>query len=103
MLGTIIASLYRTNDMILYAYKYLLHDKPWKTYKRWISCLGLFLIVVLIADIDNPIFSTYPRIIAGTVIVGICSLIGYTLLQIIFNPKEFKMLYFMLQNYLKGK
>lgn len=103
LLGTIVASLYRTNDMILYAYKYLLNDKPWKTYKRWISCLGLFLVVVLIADIDNSIFCTYPRIIAGTVIVGIISLIGYTLLQMILNPKEFKMLYFILRNHLKRK
>lgn len=37
LLGTIIAILYRTNDMIIYAHKYILKDSPKKSYIHWIT------------------------------------------------------------------
>lgn len=33
--GTIAALLYRANDMVLYSYKYILKEKPWRIYRRW--------------------------------------------------------------------
>ena len=41
--GTIAALFYRTNDMILYANRKILGRSPWKTYRRWIVNLGLFV------------------------------------------------------------
>lgn len=35
LIGTIVALLYRTNDMIIYANCKILERKPWKTYRRW--------------------------------------------------------------------
>lgn len=42
LLGTIIAYLYRSNDIILYANKYLLKRSSWNTYKLWISNMVIF-------------------------------------------------------------
>lgn len=65
LIGTIAALLYRTNDMIIYANKKILHRSPWKTYRRWLVNLALFIAVTLLS---KPIFShisldTYPKII----------------------------------------
>lgn len=65
LLGTIAALLYRTNDMIIYANKKILHRSPWKTYRRWLVNLALFIAVTVLS---KPLFAhialdTYPRII----------------------------------------
>ena len=45
LIGTIVALLYRTNDMILYANRRILNRSPWATYRRWIVnillCIGI--------------------------------------------------------------
>lgn len=65
LIGTIAALLYRTNDMIIYANKKILNRSPWKTYRRWLVNLALFVAVTLIS---KPVFAhisldTYPKII----------------------------------------
>lgn len=65
LIGTIAALLYRTNDMIIYANKKILNRSPWKTYRRWLVNLALFIAVTLLS---KPIFAhisldTYPKII----------------------------------------
>lgn len=65
LIGTIAALLYRTNDMIIYANKKILNRSPWKTYRRWLINLALFVAVTLIS---KPVFAhisldTYPKII----------------------------------------
>lgn len=65
LIGTIAALLYRTNDMIIYANKKILNRSPWKTYRRWLVNLALFVAVTLLS---KPIFAhisldTYPKII----------------------------------------
>ena len=65
LIGTIAALLYRSNDMIIYANKKILHRSPWKTYRHWLVNLALMIVVTLLS---RPIFAhislnTYPRII----------------------------------------
>lgn len=65
LIGTIAALLFRANAMIIYANKKILHRSPWKTYRRWLVNLALFIAVTLLS---KPIFShisldTYPKII----------------------------------------
>lgn len=43
LIGTIVAYCYRTNDIILYASKYLLNRTAWITYKRWIVNGSIFI------------------------------------------------------------
>lgn len=49
LIGTIAALLYRTNDMIIYANKKILHRSPWKTYRRWLLNLALFIGITLLS------------------------------------------------------
>ena len=65
LIGTIAALLYRTNDMIIYANKKILQRSPWKTYRRWLVNLALFIAITVLS---KPLFArialdTYPRII----------------------------------------
>lgn len=65
LIGTIAALLYRTNDMIIYANKKILNRSPWKTYRRWLVNLGMFIAFTLIskAVFAHVSLDTYPRII----------------------------------------
>lgn len=48
LLGTIVALLYRTNDMILYANKKILNRPPWIVYRRWADNVVLFACITMI-------------------------------------------------------
>lgn len=65
LFGTIAALLYRTNDMIIYANRKILNRSPWKTYRRWIVNILLFLVfsVGLRWFLSHVSLSTYPRIV----------------------------------------
>ena len=70
LLGTIAALIFRANAMILYANKRILHRSPWKTYRRWLVNLALFVALTILS---KPIFSrielnTYPKIILSAAI-----------------------------------
>ena len=43
LIGTIVALLYRTNDIIIYANCNILRRKPWQTYRRWGQNLALMI------------------------------------------------------------
>lgn len=45
LIGTILAYLYRTTDIILYANKHVLNRSCWHTYKLWLSNLAVFAVL----------------------------------------------------------
>lgn len=47
LIGTIVALLYRTNDVIIYANWNILGRKPWKTYRRWLQNMAVMGVCVL--------------------------------------------------------
>lgn len=51
--------------MIIYANKKILNRSPWKTYRRWLVNLGMFIAFTLIskAVFAHVSLDTYPRII----------------------------------------
>lgn len=63
--GTIAALLFRANAMIIYANKKILNRSPWKTYRRWLVNLGMFIAFTLISKVAfaHVVLDTYPRII----------------------------------------
>lgn len=73
LVGTIIALLYRSNDMVIYTNKYLLERSCWQTYKKWIINIALTVgMILLFNHIPNKDLSSYWLIIlwaAGTVVV----------------------------------
>lgn len=58
LIGTIVALLYRTNDVIIYANWNILGRKPWKTYRRWIQNMAIMCVLnvgisAILPSIDN--------------------------------------------------
>ena len=46
LIGTIVALLYRTNDIIIYTNRKILNRLPWKTYRRWGNNLAVMVLLV---------------------------------------------------------
>ena len=88
LLGTVVASLYRTNDIILYVYKYLIPGKAITTYKRWIASFVLFGGYVYFVNVDDPRFDSYLSIVGYGIIYAVVVILSYTALQAILNPNE---------------
>lgn len=59
LIGTIVALLYRTNDVIIYANWNILGRKPWTTYRRWLQNLIVMVILVVIIRKVLPNINDY--------------------------------------------
>lgn len=99
LIGTCIALLYRSNDMIIYSNIRILNRSPLKSYKPVSANFTLFFIVVLLNSKLNIALTSYSEFI----LLGIISL--FTIVPVfviaiaIFNKEEFKFVFDML----KGK
>ena len=68
-LGTIIALLYRANDIVIYANKNILNRNPWQEYKRIIIYFLLFALVALVGNnFPIKIVNVKEFLLYGTVI-----------------------------------
>ena len=63
LFGTIAALLYRSNDIIIYASRKILHRNVWITYKRWCVNLITFVAVLFINYFLNFNLDSYVNII----------------------------------------
>lgn len=91
LLGTIIAYLWRTNDIIIYANRKILHRSCWETYRLWITNLATFGVICLIAHfIDLTVGSIWMFFIMA-VPVGIAVVVIYYVQLKIFNKETAKL------------
>ena len=100
LIGTIVALLYRTNDIIIYANMKILGRKPWNTYRRWlVNTLVLICCVYLcrkiIGDIDTYISWTFNAIKVSIICIFIffttdtlCDISSYTIIRDFVNKKK---------------
>ena len=103
LLGTIAALLYRTNDMIIYANKKILHRSPWKTYRRWLVNLALFIAVTVLS---KPLFArialdTYPRIILWAAITSVVVIPLFFVVASMFDRETYRYAKTLVVPYLK--
>ncbi|WP_310549780.1 lipopolysaccharide biosynthesis protein [Paenibacillus glufosinatiresistens] len=70
LLGTILALVYRSADIVIYANRRLLDRSPWITFRRWLVNIALFGAMVFAADRIDFAFDSYLSIIAGAVLLG---------------------------------
>lgn len=85
--GTIVALLYRANDMILYAAKHILHRSPFMTYKRWGINLIVFVAVLLINRFIPIQLDSYLQLILFCIPYTICALLLFFGVAFITEPK----------------
>lgn len=87
VLGTIIALLYRTNDMIIYGNKKILNRSPVHEYKIWLINIILSVITVFIFNLLKLQLYNYFMIIITAVIMCIFCIPIYVLLSYAVNFK----------------
>lgn len=85
LIGTIIALLYRTNDIIIYANTVILKRKPIQAYVTVLTNFFVFFLVCIISNKINLTINGYlPFLICGAVL-SIVSLLVFFMLAIITN------------------
>ena len=93
LFGTIVALLYRTNDMILYANKYVLCRTPWYTYKRWLRNVALFILIFFLSNLLVVEFKSYFSIFLWCIPYSIAVLLCYFLVSCIFEKEAARFIF----------
>lgn len=103
LLGTIAALLYRTNDMIIYANQKILHRSPWKTYRRWLVNLALFIAVTVLSKLlfAHIALDTYPRIILWAAITSVIVIPLFFVVASMFDRETYRYAKELLSPHLK--
>lgn len=90
LIGTIVALLYRSNDMIIYANYKILKRSPFRTYLKWGTNLLLFFLIVYFVDIDYYEFGNYLTFFAWGIATMSVSLLSYSILALVFSRQEMR-------------
>lgn len=89
LFGTIIALLYRTNDIIIYSSK-IMQRSPLITYRRWLTNVVLLFAISIICS-KLPIHAdTYPKLILYGVMLCVTVIPAFFAVNSIFEPKVAK-------------
>ncbi len=103
LIGTIAALLYRTNDMIIYANKKILGRSPWRTYRRWVVNLGLFVALTLVTRplLARLALDSYPKIILWAAVASLIVIPLFFAAAALFDRETYRYAKGMLLPYLK--
>jgi O-antigen/teichoic acid export membrane protein len=92
LIGTIVALLYRANDMILYANHKILNCSAWNTYKRWIVNAAIFIAILFINPLITVELSSFGAIILFCIPYTLCTLVIFFGVAFLTNGKTTKFL-----------
>lgn len=90
MFGTIAAVLYRANDIILFANHKVLKRSAWPTYRRWLTNVIIFIIVVWGVGRIPMRLDSYFWILVNAVWISICVIIAFFCVDSIVERKARK-------------
>ena len=93
LLGTIIALLYRSNDIIMYSNKKILKRSSLKEYKLYFINLILFAFVCYFTTKYPVVSTSYINLICKAALYSVCIFILFIASNIIFNYKNYKFLF----------
>lgn len=88
LIGTIVALLYRTNDIIIFANCKILHRMPWQTYKRWSVNMVVMLFMVLLTYKFIPKVDSFFMWIVYAVLVSVIVLITFFVVDSLVDRKS---------------
>jgi hypothetical protein len=92
LIGTIVALIYRMNDMFIYANVRILYRSPWVSYKRFISNTIIFIVITEVSKFIPWQLSSYFSIIGWACVSGILILGIYFVIASIVDYRSFKLL-----------
>lgn len=101
LIGTIIALLYRANDIIIYANKRILNRSPWKTYRRWLLNLCLSISVVCLFNLLPIKVYTYMKIFGLAAICCILIIPYFFAVNLLFERDTYKYTVHLIRPYIK--
>ena len=92
LIGTIVALLYRANDMIIYANRKVIGRSPIKTYFRWGVNIVIFLIATNIGNNISWNNTTYIHIILNAGMFCLCTGVVYFIVNSLIERENLQML-----------
>ncbi len=92
LLGTIIAYLYRTNDIIIYANRHILKRSCWHTYKIWLENVVAFAGIFIISLFVDLTADNFIGLILKAIPCGIIVCLLYFIVLVIFDKTSAKYL-----------
>lgn len=90
LIGTILALLYRTNDIIIYANKHILHRKNWCTYKKLIINTCLLILVVFVSNIISINLNSFLKIILWAFVYILIVVPLFIFINLLFEKEIYK-------------
>jgi len=89
LLGTIVALLYRSIDIVIYASRVLLNRSPWVTFRRWFTNIGIFSALIAVTTTLNLNIHSYVDVILWGILLGIVILSIYFLIASLLEKAVF--------------
>jgi hypothetical protein len=103
LIGTIVALLYRSNDMIIYNCKYLIKRSAWVTYKKWAVDIAVFVLIVFISNLINIEMDSYIKIILVCIPYVIAISVLYFVAASLTDIKSYKLGYELVKSVISEK
>lgn len=103
LIGTIVALLYRANDMILYANHKILSCSAWCTYKRWIVNTAVFTVILFVNPLVDVDLSSYGTIILFCIPYTLCTLAVFFGVAFLTNGQTAKYVLEIIKNFFRRK
>jgi O-antigen/teichoic acid export membrane protein len=89
LLGTLMAVLYRSTDIIIYSNKNIIGRSPWVTIRRWLINVGVFSLIILIANFINIYPESYLSIILYAVLLAVVIFPIYFIIMSLFEREVY--------------
>lgn len=70
LIGTIVALFYRTNDIIIYASRRILHIGLWQTYRGWLVDLLIGGVIISVVNMLNISLNNYGQLLVYGMVLG---------------------------------
>lgn len=103
LVGTIVALLYRTNDVILYANRKIMNRSPLKTYRRWLQNTILMVFFAVVIPNFLPSIDSYLLWGINAIWVSIVCFAVYFVVDTIFDIQSFICAKEMVINFIKKR
>lgn len=93
LIGTIVALLYRTNDIIIYVNKKILNRSPLRTYRRWgVNLIVMLVLIFGIRGVLNGIESYFSWVVNAVWITVLCFIVFFAV-DSVFDRSSFRYLF----------
>ena len=102
LMGTIIALLYRANDMIIYASK-ILERSPWNTYKRWMRNIIILSGIILVSRVMPIEIGSFHEFLIWGAGLSVITIPIFILINSALEPESAKYAFSIFRNMVRKK